>query len=154
MANTIQLFSLRRSARRHDCAYKTIFKVIQNQFNQLNPNYILFTGNRTTPSYVAFTDSERLIGDAAKNQVAVNPKNTIFDAKRLIGRKFTDEPVQKDMKQWPFKVISDAGKPKLQVEYQTVFDTGLSVTPFMGHLGCLASHWSVPVLFILQTPYK
>ena len=88
------------------------------RFNSTNPNYFLFTGNRTTPSYVAFTDSERLIGDAAKNQVALNPKNTIFDAKRLIGRKFTDEPVQKDMKQWPFKVISDAGKPKLHVEYQ------------------------------------
>lgn len=59
-------------------------------------------GNRTTPSYVAFTDTERLIGDAAKNQVALNVSNTIFDAKRLIGRKFTDETVQSDMKHWPF----------------------------------------------------
>lgn len=59
-------------------------------------------GNRTTPSYVAFTDTERLIGDAAKNQVALNASNTIFDAKRLIGRKFTDESVQSDMKHWPF----------------------------------------------------
>ena len=57
-------------------------------------------GNRTTPSYVAFTDSERLIGDAAKNQVAMNPNNTIFDAKRLIGRKFDDATVQADMKHW------------------------------------------------------
>lgn len=55
-------------------------------------------GNRTTPSYVAFTDTERLIGDAAKNQVAMNPHNTVFDAKRLIGRKFTDPEVQADMK--------------------------------------------------------
>lgn len=55
-------------------------------------------GNRTTPSYVAFNDSERLIGDAAKNQVAMNPHNTVFDAKRLIGRKFTDAEVQADMK--------------------------------------------------------
>lgn len=55
-------------------------------------------GNRTTPSYVAFTDTERLIGDAAKNQVAMNPHNTVFDAKRLIGRKFTDAEVQADMK--------------------------------------------------------
>jgi len=75
-------------------------------------------GNRTTPSYVAFTDSERLIGDAAKNQVAMNPSNTIFDAKRLIGRKFEDASVQSDMKHWPFEVISDGGKPKLQVEYK------------------------------------
>lgn len=86
--------------------------------------YLLITlfssslGNRTTPSYVAFTDSERLIGDAAKNQAALNPRNTIFDAKRLIGRKYTDDTVQKDMKQWPFTVINDSGKPKLQVEYQ------------------------------------
>uniref|UniRef100_A0A8C5N9I8 Heat shock cognate 71 kDa protein-like n=1 Tax=Gouania willdenowi TaxID=441366 RepID=A0A8C5N9I8_GOUWI len=69
-------------------------------------------GNRTTPSYVAFTDTERLIGDAAKNQVAMNPNNTVFDAKRLIGRRFEDEIVQSDMKLWPFKVISDSGRPK------------------------------------------
>ena len=75
-------------------------------------------GNRTTPSYVGFTDTERLIGDAAKNQVAVNPTNTIFDAKRLIGRKFDDETVKSDMKHWPFKVISDSKKPKLQVDYK------------------------------------
>lgn len=75
-------------------------------------------GNRTTPSYVAFTDTERLIGDAAKNQVAMNPSNTIFDAKRLIGRKFEDSTVQADMKHWPFEVVSDGGKPKLQVEYK------------------------------------
>jgi len=76
-------------------------------------------GNRTTPSYVAFNDSERLIGDAAKNQVAMNPQNTIFDAKRLIGRKFDEDTVQSDKKLWPFEVISAAGnKPKLQVEYK------------------------------------
>jgi len=73
-------------------------------------------GNRTTPSYVAFTDTERLIGDAAKNQAARNPENTVFDAKRLIGRKFNDSIVQADMKLWPFKVITSAGeKPKIQV---------------------------------------
>merc|ERR1712018_114916 len=75
-------------------------------------------GNRTTPSYVAFTDTERLIGDAAKNQVALNPSNTIFDAKRLIGRKFNDDTVQKDKKLWPFKVINDNTKPKVEVEYK------------------------------------
>jgi len=75
-------------------------------------------GNRTTPSYVAFTDTERLIGDAAKNQVAMNPNNTIFDAKRLIGRRFEDATVQSDMKHWPFDVISDGGKPKVQVEFK------------------------------------
>merc|ERR1711892_1649355 len=75
-------------------------------------------GNRTTPSYVAFTDTERLIGDPAKNQVAINPTNTIFDAKRLIGRKTEDPTVQADMKHWPFEVVDFGGKPKLQVEYQ------------------------------------
>jgi len=75
-------------------------------------------GNRTTPSYVAFTDTERLIGDAAKNQVAMNPVNTIFDAKRLIGRKFEDASVQSDMKHWPFEVTNDTTKPKLSVEYK------------------------------------
>merc|ERR1712013_427725 len=75
-------------------------------------------GNRTTPSYVAFTDTERLIGDAAKNQVAINPTNTIFDAKRLIGRKFQDSAVQSDMKHWPFEVVSSGGLPKLKVEYK------------------------------------
>ncbi|XP_076241383.1 heat shock 70 kDa protein cognate 4 [Calliopsis andreniformis] len=75
-------------------------------------------GNRTTPSYVAFTDTERLIGDAAKNQVAMNPNNTIFDAKRLIGRRFDDATVQSDMKHWPFTVINDGGKPKIKVTYK------------------------------------
>ena len=74
-------------------------------------------GNRTTPSYVAFTDSERLIGNAAKNQVSMNPKNTIFDAKRLIGRKFSETSVQSDMKHWPFEVISGPSeKPLFRVE--------------------------------------
>jgi len=75
-------------------------------------------GNRTTPSYVAFTETERLIGDAAKNQVAMNPSNTVFDAKRLIGRRFDDTSVQSDMKHWPFDVISDGGKPKIQIEHK------------------------------------
>merc|ERR1712054_2082 len=75
-------------------------------------------GNRTTPSYVAFTDTERLIGDAAKNQCAMNPMNTIFDAKRLIGRKHDDPVVQSDMKHWPFKVVSDSNTPKIQVDYK------------------------------------
>ncbi|KAM8844787.1 heat shock 70 kDa protein 1 [Spinachia spinachia] len=75
-------------------------------------------GNRTTASYVAFTDTERLIGDAAKNQVALNPSNTVFDAKRLIGRKVEDPVVQADIKHWPFKVVGDGGKPKIQVEHK------------------------------------
>jgi len=75
-------------------------------------------GNRTTPSYVAFTESERLIGDAAKNQVAMNPSNTVFDAKRLIGRRFQDAEVQSDMKHWPFEVIDKGTKPYIQVEYK------------------------------------
>ena len=75
-------------------------------------------GNRTTPSYVAFTDTERLIGDAAKNQVAMNPNNTVFDAKRLIGRKFDGPTVEQDKKHWPFKVINESSKPKIVVEYK------------------------------------
>ncbi|KAK9727561.1 Hsp70 chaperone [Basidiobolus ranarum] len=75
-------------------------------------------GNRTTPSYVAFNDSERLIGDAAKNQVAMNPTNSVFDAKRLIGRRFNDSEVQSDMKHWPFKVVDKDTKPLIQVDYK------------------------------------
>ncbi|TPP63032.1 Major heat shock 70 kDa protein Bbb [Fasciola gigantica] len=75
-------------------------------------------GNRTTPSYVAFTDTERLIGDAAKNQVAMNPNNTVFDAKRLIGRRFSDPSVTSDRKHWSFEVISENDKPKIRVEYK------------------------------------
>jgi len=76
-------------------------------------------GNRTTPSYVAFTDTERLIGDAAKNQVAMNPINTVFDAKRLIGRKYGDPTVQSDIKLWPFTVRSGAGEvPEIVVQYK------------------------------------
>jgi len=93
-------------------------------------------GNRTTPSYVSFSDNERLIGDAAKNQVAMNPHNTyvvllpshylkilnssfsVFDAKRLIGRKFDDAEVQSDIKHFPFKVFSKGGKPYIKVEYR------------------------------------
>ncbi|KAH0851055.1 hypothetical protein HID58_095012 [Brassica napus] len=76
-------------------------------------------GNRTTPSYVAFTDTERLIGDSAKNQVALNPHNTVFDAKRLIGRRFSDPSVQSDMTHWPFKVVSGPGdKPMIVVSYK------------------------------------
>ena len=76
-------------------------------------------GNRTTPSYVAFNESERLIGDAAKNQVAMNATNTVFDAKRLIGRKVSDAAVQADMKHWPFAVVSGVGgKPMINVNYK------------------------------------
>lgn len=74
-------------------------------------------GNRTTPSHVAFTETERLIGDGAKQQVARNPENSVFDAKRLIGRKYNDPVVQSDMKHWPFKVIDDHSKPKIKVEH-------------------------------------
>ncbi|KAI8842191.1 heat shock 70 kDa protein [Chytriomyces cf. hyalinus JEL632] len=72
-------------------------------------------GHRITPSYVAFTDDERLVGDAAKNQAPMNPTNTIFDAKRLVGRRFDEPDVQKDMKHFPFKVVSKEGKPIIQV---------------------------------------
>jgi L1 cell adhesion molecule like protein len=76
-------------------------------------------GNRTTPSYVAFNDTERLVGDAAKNQATMNPKNTVYDAKRLIGRKFSEKVVQDDMGVWPFKVKNDGSdKPQIQVDFK------------------------------------
>ncbi|KAK9891481.1 hypothetical protein WA026_014718 [Henosepilachna vigintioctopunctata] len=75
-------------------------------------------GNRTTPSCVAFTSMERLVGDAAKQQAAMNPSNTVFDAKRLIGRKFDDPTVKQDKKHWPFEVVNDNGKPKIKVTYK------------------------------------
>ncbi|KAL1972138.1 hypothetical protein VTN31DRAFT_7357 [Thermomyces dupontii] len=74
-------------------------------------------GSFTTPSYVSFTDKERLIGEAAKNQAAMNPRNTIFDSKRLIGRRFDDPTVQKDIESWPFKVVERDGNPVVEVEY-------------------------------------
>ena len=84
-------------------------------------------GNRTTPSYVAFTQDERLIGDAAKSQASANPTNTVFDAKRLIGRKFGDQSVKSDMAHWPFKVKSGSGdKPLIEV---TVNDETKTFTP-------------------------
>lgn len=76
-------------------------------------------GNRTTPSYVAFNENERLIGDAAKNQASLNPVNTIYDAKRLIGRRIDDQTVQEDMKLWPFKVTAGKNsKPIINVTYK------------------------------------
>ena len=75
-------------------------------------------GNRTTPSYVAFTEEERLIGDSAKSQASSNPSNTVFDAKRLIGRKYDDQVVQTEKKLWPFAVVDVGGKPKMEVEWK------------------------------------
>jgi endoplasmic reticulum chaperone BiP len=75
-------------------------------------------GNRITPSYVAFTDSERLIGEAAKNQAAINPENTVFDIKRLVGRRFDDATVQKDMKLMPYKIVNRGGKPVVEVKFK------------------------------------
>ncbi|KAF1745157.1 hypothetical protein MXB_2276 [Myxobolus squamalis] len=107
-------------------------------------------GNRTTPSYVAFTDTERLVGDGAKNQVAMNPENTVFDAKRLIGRRFDDPEVQADRKHWPFTLISDNGRPKIKVmfkgEEQTFFPEEISSMVLVkmkeiaeAYLGCQVS---------------
>ena len=75
-------------------------------------------GNKSTPSYVAFTDSGRLIGADAKNQAATNPSNTIFNTKRLMGRRYDDKVVEEDMKHWPFKVVNCSPRTKMQVEYK------------------------------------
>ena len=111
-------------------------------------------GNRTTPSFVAFTDTERLIGDSAKNQVAMNPHNTVFDAKRLIGRKFSDKEVKEDMKHWPFKIVSTSdGRPAVEVDNggkrqtyvsclsQPRFGTGLTVSMLSPLRSCLPWSW-------------
>tara|TARA_B110000211_G_scaffold213414_2_gene253910 strand:+ start:21115 stop:23052 length:1938 start_codon:yes stop_codon:yes gene_type:complete len=82
------------------------------------------SGNRTTPSYVSIRGTERLVGTAAKNLVSINPEHTIFDAKRLIGRKFTDEHIQQDIKTWPFKVISGPmDKPLIEIEFNNEIRT-------------------------------
>ncbi len=75
-------------------------------------------GHRITPSWVSFSDDERLVGDSAKNAFHSNPRNTVFDAKRLIGRKMDDGDIQRDMKHWPFKVQEKGGKPAITVEYK------------------------------------
>ncbi|KAI0752180.1 heat shock protein 70 [Fomes fomentarius] len=75
-------------------------------------------GHRITPSWVSFSDEERLVGDSAKNAFHSNPENTVFDAKRLIGRKFDDPEVQRDRKHWPFQVTAKGGKPNVQVKYR------------------------------------
>merc|ERR1719242_2472074 len=76
-------------------------------------------GNRITPSYVAFTDEERLIGEAAKNQATINPSQTLFDVKRLIGRRFKDSTVQKDIKLLPYKITDKGGKPMISVQVKS-----------------------------------
>ncbi|KAG8936119.1 ATPase with role in protein import into the ER [Tulasnella sp. 418] len=75
-------------------------------------------GHRITPSWVSFSDEERLVGDAAKNAYHTNPENTVFDAKRLIGRRFDDPDVKKDAKHWPFKLVDKQGKPQIQVKHK------------------------------------
>jgi L1 cell adhesion molecule like protein len=98
-------------------------------------------GNRTTPSYVAFTDTERLIGDAAKNQVAMNPRNTVFDAKRMIGRHFSDPLLEEDAKHWPFAIKQAAGdKPAIEGESRLVVRHGLELSACLQELaGTLCS---------------
>ena len=98
----------------NDMNFLSSVGVMKNGHVEIIPND---QGNRITPSYVAFTkDGERLIGDAAKNQLTTNPKNTIFDAKRLIGREWTDSAVQNDMKFLPFKISERNGKPLISVD--------------------------------------
>merc|ERR1719230_841351 len=87
--------------------------IFKNGRVEIIPNEL---GNRITPSFVAFTDDEKLVGEAAKNQASLNPLRTIYVVKRLIGRKFEDKEVQRDMKYVPYKVVSKQGKPYVSVE--------------------------------------
>ena len=87
--------------------------IFRNGSVEIIPNEL---GNRITPSVVAFTDDDRLVGEAAKNQAALNPKRTIYSVKRLIGRKYNDKEVQMDKKLLPYDIIDKDGKPYIQVE--------------------------------------
>jgi len=90
--------------------------VLQNERVEIIVNDV---GSYTTPSWVAFTDGERLVGEAAKNQAAINPENTIFDTKRIIGRRFSDAEVQDDIKHFPFAVVANSDdKPLIEVTYR------------------------------------
>ena len=91
-------------------------------------------GNRTTPSIVAFTDTHRLIGEPAKAQMTTNPENTVFDAKRLIGRYYYDSTVQADLKHWPFNIIADESKKiKIEVHYKGQIRRFYPGIPFTSH---------------------
>lgn len=94
----------------------TTYSVVGGMSNGHVEIYTNDQGNRITPSYVAFTDEERLVGDAAKNQFASNPENTLFDIKRFIGRRYSEKDVQADMKHFPFEVINKNDKPHVQVK--------------------------------------
>ena len=87
--------------------------IFKNGRVEIIPNEL---GNRITPSFVAFTDEERLVGEAAKNQASANPARTIYVVKRLIGRKFDDKEVQRDLKWLPYSVVAKAGKPYVSVD--------------------------------------
>ena len=86
--------------------------IFKNGQVEVIPNEL---GNRITPSVVSFTDEERLIGEAAKNQVTINPSRTLYDVKRLIGRRYTDKTVQYDKKYLPFEIVDRDGKPYIEV---------------------------------------
>merc|ERR1712136_279347 len=89
----------------------------KNQERWAKDQRLVLISARRTPA-LAFFSTERLIGDAAKNQVAMNPSNSVFDAKRLLGRKFNDPSVQSDKKHWSFNVVNDNDKPKIKVEFK------------------------------------
>ena len=85
-------------------------------------------GNRTMPSYVSFTAEERLIGEAAKSSATTNPFNTVYDAKRLIGHKFSEPSTQKDIASFTYNVVNDDDKPKIKVEYKGEYKTFAPIT--------------------------
>jgi molecular chaperone DnaK (HSP70) len=112
-------------------------------------------GARTTPSVVSFTDDGILVGDAAKNNSGLNPQNTIYDAKRIIGRNFNDPVVQENMKHWPFKVINDNGRPKFEVQYKgetkTYFPEEISAMVISYMKGCVETYLNEKMTDVIIT---
>lgn len=140
------------------CIYKYRYSCVGAWLNgkvEIIPNE---EGNRTLPSYVAFTESHRLIGESAKSQAATNPSNTVFDAKRLIGRSYDDDEVTADKKHWPFHVIrGEANKPLIQVVYcgeEKIFSPEQISSMVLGKMKQIAENYLGKKVYVYIYIYK